>query len=961
MSLNYEKEMTNQKYNFLTEIKIIKSSSHDKLNRKFKLLKLDKNIKRKAKSKSRSPVKSHKKKMKKKNKIIRRHNGSIVKMNTFGYKFEVIFGKIYVNKKYLEELVKRKKLYSKKIKKIKIIKRNESVKPKEVSSLNIIKNYSLKVLKTNRAIINYQKKKEKELFEKLDNIDKNNLRGEVCENYRIKPKLIPSLKKINIAKTNLIPTFSNNKLNKNKCCINFEENNEYNFKSNNNIFNCNKKNEILNHKNLDKRDSLYKSTPDIINLKSINSRNSLSNLKLIINDSIKSNNIINQETILVSSPKTIEINESSSPKKIKREISEIYKDFHTLYYAIEPGNASYLIKNCMNHRTNWKETYGYITNLFSFKWVQNIQAIDYSSLGKISSVKQIVNHFKNNYCISNKANLFMNMMDYCEQRKISVFKYLPLTLIFELNMLDNIKNEKTIKKLERLKKLIGGDELKFTKKYEDMGQYFKEEEFIEEKKRRIEFIKETNKKNKILYYVKEEKNSLDEKYIFEGKYILYRDYFGKIKQTEKMELNDNWNLYTRKNDRQKLMNKYLGTNTVIELPDTHSNGKNLWLIKAIDLCQGKCIKMVNNYEKMMNILYKFKEGVNYDFTKENLEIKDNKRREPLYHCNKIIIQKYIEKPLLYKGRKFDMRIWVLVTHDLKVYFFKEGHLKTCSISFNINSEDAYTHITNYSFQKYNEYFQKYEKGNEVPFYEFQKYIDEKYPDKNYKIKVNLYSQIKEIVAISMKSIKEQIGKNKNKYQFEIFGYDLMLDDNFNLFLIEINDNPGLEESSPWITIIIPRMLDDALRLTIDQLFSPGYDYLKINEKDKNQQKFKKIMDNFKDEIKYDRKKTKTEINIIKKEEKEMTEIDKIKNEHNNTMIELREKINKREEIKIVPNKNNKYISPFPVPGYKNNENLWEFVCDLTNKDPLDDFLDKEEDKCYTGIRYLFKKRKNNEN
>ena len=93
----------------------------------------------------------------------------------------------------------------------------------------------------------------------------------------------------------------------------------------------------------------------------------------------------------------------------------------------------------------------------------------------------------------------------------------------------------------------------------------------------------------------------------------------------------------------------------------------------------------------------------------------------------------------------------------------------------------------------------------------------------------------------------------------------------------------------------------------------------------------------------------------------MTEIDKIKNEHNNTMIELREKINKREEIKIVPNKNNKYISPFPVPGYKNNENLWEFVCDLTNKDPLDDFLDKEEDKCYTGIRYLFKKRKNNEN
>ena len=56
---------------------------------------------------------------------------------------------------------------------------------------------------------------------------------------------------------------------------------------------------------------------------------------------------------------------------------------------------------------------------------------------------------------------------------------------------------------------------------------------------------------------------------------------------------------------------------------------------------------------------------------------------------------------------------------MKVYFFKEGHLKTCSISYDIDSKNAFGHITNYSFQKYNEYFQKYEKGNEVPFYEFK--------------------------------------------------------------------------------------------------------------------------------------------------------------------------------------------------------------------------------------------------
>ena len=79
--------------------------------------------------------------------------------------------------------------------------------------------------------------------------------------------------------------------------------------------------------------------------------------------------------------------------------------------------------------------------------------------------------------------------------------------------------------------------------------------------------------------------------------------------------------------------------------------------------------------------------------------------------------------------------------------------------------------------------------------------------------------------------------------------------------------------------------------------------------------------------------------------------------------DLIDKIDKKESIKIETknNKNDKYISPFPVPGYKNEDNLWEFVCDLNAKDPLDDFLDKDDkDKVYTGFRYLFNKKKNNE-
>ena len=307
MFLNNEKENTYKKYNFLTELKITKSSSHSKLKRKFKLIKINETIKRRARSKSRSNIKDDNKKINKKEIVNRQLNDEIIKKRTFEYKFKVIFGKIYVKKKYLQELAKRKKLYSEKIKNIKIIKRNESVKPKEDSSYDIIKRYSLKVLYTNRANMNYQKEKERELFEKLDNIDKSNLNSAIFETPQIKQKLklTPFFKKLNIINNNLIPLFPNNLMVKNKSYINIEESTKFNFGSNsnnNNDINLSKKYEIVNNKSLDKNDIINKSTTDIINVKSNNKRSNISNLKIIINDSSKTKKSID------NSPKIIEIN-----------------------------------------------------------------------------------------------------------------------------------------------------------------------------------------------------------------------------------------------------------------------------------------------------------------------------------------------------------------------------------------------------------------------------------------------------------------------------------------------------------------------------------------------------------------------------------------------------------------------------------------------------------------------------
>ncbi len=52
-------------------------------------------------------------------------------------------------------------------------------------------------------------------------------------------------------------------------------------------------------------------------------------------------------------------------------------------------------------------------------------------------------------------------------------------------------------------------------------------------------------------------------------------------------------------------------------------------------------------------------------------------------------------------------------------YIREGHLKTASLPYNNNNIDTFVHLTNYSVQKYNDNFSKFEYGNEVSFRDFQ--------------------------------------------------------------------------------------------------------------------------------------------------------------------------------------------------------------------------------------------------
>ncbi len=142
----------------------------------------------------------------------------------------------------------------------------------------------------------------------------------------------------------------------------------------------------------------------------------------------------------------------------------------------------------------------------------------------------------------------------------------------------------------------------------------------------------------------------------------------------------------------------------------------------------------------------------------------------------------------------------------------------------------------------------------------------------------------DLIRLSCYSVKSKINYRERQNSFEIFGYDFIMDSEFNIYLIEVNTNPGYEESSPLIKMLVPRMLDDALRLSIDEICDTKYTFSQYFED-----------------------------NNIK--------CNKIQHESENSFDKLKEEV-----------KAKAYISPFHVMDYSDSLNLWDFVCDLNEKD-----------------------------
>lgn len=182
-----------------------------------------------------------------------------------------------------------------------------------------------------------------------------------------------------------------------------------------------------------------------------------------------------------------------------------------------------------------------------------------------------------------------------------------------------------------------------------------------------------------------------------------------------------------------------------------------------------------------------------------------------YDCT-VIVQKYITNPLLISGYKFDLRIYVCVTCfcPLTIYNYQEGLVRFATEKFNLNSLDnIFAHLTNTSINKYSTSYstgkERVGSGCKWTLGQFRSYLRSLEVDD-----ALLWQRIYNIVTMTILSIAPSIPQYPNC--FELFGFDILIDDTLKPWLLEVNYSPALSVDCPNDVTVKKSLINDIIDL-----------------------------------------------------------------------------------------------------------------------------------------------------
>lgn len=152
--------------------------------------------------------------------------------------------------------------------------------------------------------------------------------------------------------------------------------------------------------------------------------------------------------------------------------------------------------------------------------------------------------------------------------------------------------------------------------------------------------------------------------------------------------------------------------------------------------------------------------------------------------------------------------------------YKQGYLRTSSGAFSVNDQNNFVHLTNHCFQVHGADYAKHEDGNTLSYADFQKYLDKTYPKLGVKLEDFFYPRIKDVIIDVFLSAKRKFNPLNRPNVFELFGFDFLIDEDFRVWLLEVNTNPYLGTPNEYMRQLVPRMINDTLKIVVDPVLPP---------------------------------------------------------------------------------------------------------------------------------------------
>jgi tubulin polyglutamylase TTLL9 len=210
----------------------------------------------------------------------------------------------------------------------------------------------------------------------------------------------------------------------------------------------------------------------------------------------------------------------------------------------------------------------------------------------------------------------------------------------------------------------------------------------------------------------------------------------------------------------------------------------VWIMKPIGSAQGKGIFLFTRLSEISDWKTDFKYLKAPANTKATPATEENKEVEAY------VVQRYLQYPLLVGGKKFDMRLYALVTsfNPLRVYQYRRGFARFTNFRYSSNADDIYNefiHLTNVAIQKTADNYDE-RTGGKMELQALKVYLMSKHGVERIDA---LFWEIQMIILRSLLAVQPVMIQDRHCY--ELYGYDIIIDQDLKPWLLEVNASPSL--------------------------------------------------------------------------------------------------------------------------------------------------------------------------